>query len=216
MLFGMNRKYYFLITLLCTVSAISFYANGQETSAFTDARDGRVYKTVTIGEQTWMGENLAFKTQSGYSVYDGVNDYAKTHGYLYTWEAATKACPDGWHLPSMQEWWNLSNFLGGDEVSGGKLKHAGTTSWKSPNAGATNSSGFTALPSGRSGDKAMEYFGNATYFWTNVDDDDVTSWCGELKTSGENLSLYPVEKKNGFSVRCIKNSGKAEKVFDFW
>ena len=212
----MNRKSSFLIVLVCIVSGISYNVYGQETSAFTDARDGKVYKTVKIGEQTWMGENLAFKTESGCSVYDNVKDYAKTHGYLYTWEAATKACPDGWHLPSMQDWWNLSNYLGGDAVAGGKLKLAGTTSWKSPNAGATNSSGFTALPGGRRDDKAMEFIGNATFFWTNVDDDDATSWCAELNSSKADLALYPVEKKNGFSVRCINNSGKTEKVFDFW
>jgi uncharacterized protein (TIGR02145 family) len=182
----------------------------------TDPRDGRVYKTVKIDAQIWMAENLAFKTESGCSVYDDVKDYLKTHGYLYTWEVATKACPDGWRLPSMQDWWFLSNFLGGDEVSGGKLKQTGTTSWESPNTGATNSSGFTALSSGRSGDKAMEHIGKTTFFWTNVDDDDATSWCGVLYSSRGDLALIPIEKKNGFSVRCIKNSGGNEKVFDFW
>jgi uncharacterized protein (TIGR02145 family) len=163
-----------------------------------------------------MGENLAFKTESGCSVYDNVKDYLKIHGYLYTWEAASKACPDGWHLPSMQNWWYLSNFLGGDEQSGGKLKQEGTTTWKSPNTGSSNSSGFTALSSGRSGDKAMEFIGKSSYFWTNVDDDDVTSWCGELKSSNGALSLYPVNKKDGYSVRCIKNSEQNEKAFEFW
>ena len=182
----------------------------------TDARDGKVYKTVKINDQVWMGENLAFKTSSGCSVYNNVNDYLKIHGYLYTWEAATKACPDGWHLPSMQDWWYLSNFLGGDDKSGGKLKQTGTATWKSPNAGATNSSGFTALSSGRSGDNAMEHLGNTTYFWTNVDDDDVTSWCGALYSSKPDLALYPVSKKDGYSVRCIKNSDKEEKAFEFW
>jgi uncharacterized protein (TIGR02145 family) len=188
----------------------------QETGSFTDPRDGRVYKTVKISEQLWMAENLAFKTTDGCSVYDNVNNYLKTHGYLYTWEAATRACPDGWHLPSMQDWWYLSNFLGGDEQSGGKLKQTGTTTWKSPNTGATNSSGFTALPSGCSGDKAMEHLGNTTFFWTNVDDDDVTSWCGALYSNKKNLALYPVNKKEGYSVRCIKNSDKVEKASDFW
>lgn len=212
----MKRKSKLIITIIYLITGIYSCTYGQETGSFTDARDGKVYKTVKINEQLWMGENLAFKTASGYSVYDNVNDYLKIHGYLYTWEAATKACPDGWHLPSMQDWWYLSNFLGGDEQSGGKLKQTGTTTWKSPNAGATNSSGFTALSSGRSGDKTMEYIGNSTYFWTNVDDDDVTSWCGALNSSNGEISLYPVNKKDGYSVRCIKNSDKNEKAFDFW
>lgn len=212
----MKRKSKFLITIIFLITGIYFCAYGQETGSFTDARDGKVYKTVKINDQVWMGENLAFKTASGCSVYDNVSDYLKIHGYLYTWEAATKSCPDGWHLPSMQNWWYLSNFLGGDEQAGGKLKQTGTTTWKSPNTGATNSSGFTALSSGRSGDKTMEFIGNSTYFWTNVDDDDVTSWCGALNSYNGELSFHPVNKKDGYSVRCIKNSGQNEKAFDFW
>jgi len=210
------KKSILLISVVYIVTAVYSFTYGQETGSMTDPRDGRVYKTVKIDAQIWMAENLAFKTESGCSVYDDVKDYLKTHGYLYTWETATKACPEGWRLPSMQDWWFLSNFLGGDEVSGGKLKQTGTTSWESPNTGATNSSGFTALSSGRSGDKAMEHIGKTTFFWTNVDDDDATSWCGVLYSSRGDLALIPIEKKNGFSVRCIKNSGGNEKVFDFW
>lgn len=212
----MKKKSILLISIVYIVTAIYSCTYGQETGSLTDTRDGKVYKTVKIDSQIWMGENLAFKTESGCSVYDDIKDYVKTHGYLYTWEAATKACPDGWHLPSMQDWWYLSNFLGGDELAGGKLKQTGTTSWESPNAGATNSSGFSALSSGRGGDKALEHLGKTTFFWTNVDDDDATSWCGALYSSREDLALFPVEKKNGFSVRCIKNSASTEKVFDFW
>jgi uncharacterized protein (TIGR02145 family) len=212
----MKKKTTFLIAIVYIFTGIYSYTYSQETGSFTDARDGKVYKTVKIDEQVWMGENLAFKTESGCWVYDDIKDYAKTHGYLYSWEVATKACPDGWHLPSMQDWWFLSNFLGGDDQSGGKLKQTGTTSWKSPNTGATNSSGFTALSSGRNGDKNMEYIGSKTFFWTNVDDDDVTSWCGELSSSSGALSLYPVDKSDGYSVRCIKNSDNPQENFDFW
>ena len=212
----MRKKSIVLITILSIVTGICLCTYGQEAGSITDPRDGKVYKTVKIGDQVWMGENLAFKTPDGWSVYEDIRGYVNTHGYLYTWEAATKACPDGWRLPSMQDWWSLSNGLGGDEEAGGKLKQAGTSSWKDPNTGATNSSGFTALSSGRSGDKAMEDIGNTTFFWTNVDDDDATSWCGALYSSKGDLALYPVEKKNGFSVRCIKNSGRTDKVFEFW
>jgi len=212
----MKNKSNLLISALFIVTSVYSFAFGQDAASLTDPRDGRVYKTVNIDDQVWMAENLAFKTESGCSVYEDVNDYLKTHGYLYTWEAATRACPDGWRLPSMQDWWYLSNFLGGDEQSGGKLKQTGTTSWESPNTGATNSSGFTALASGRSGDKAKEHLGKTAFFWTNVDDDDATSWCGALYSSRGDLALYPVEKLNGFSVRCIKNSASTEKVFDFW
>jgi uncharacterized protein (TIGR02145 family) len=212
----MRKKSIVLITILSIVTGICFCTYGQEAGSITDPRDGKVYKTVKIGEQLWMGENLAFKTTGGWSVYDGIDGYVETHGYLYTWEAAANACPVGWRLPSMQDWWSLSKSLGGDEISGGKLKQAGTSSWKDPNNGATNSSGFTALSSGRANDTEMKYLGTATFFWTNVDDDDATSWCAILSSSGEDLAISPAEKKNGFSVRCIKNSGKEDKTFDFW
>ena len=212
----MKKKSILLISVLFIVTAVYSFTYGQDEDSLTDPRDGRIYKTVKIDDQVWMAENLAFKTESGCSVYEDVIDYMKTHGYLYTWEAATKACPDGWRLPSMQDWWYLSNFLGGDEQSGGKLKQTGTASWESPNTGATNSSGFTALASGRNGDQAKEHLGKTAFFWTNVDDDDATSWCGALYYNRGDLALYPVEKLNGFSVRCIKNSAGTEKAFDFW
>lgn len=212
----MKEKFTFLILVVLIITDIYSCTYGQETGTITDARDGKVYKTVKIGDQIWMGENLAFKTESGFMVYDNIKDYVKIHGYLYTWGAATKACPDGWRLPSMQDWWYLSNSLGGDDQAGGKLKETGTTSWKSPNTGATNSSGFTALSSGRSGDKAMGYIGSFTYFWSSEDDDDYNSWCRGLESSNEKLSLHQVEKKNGYSVRCIKKSDKVQEAFDFW
>lgn len=212
----MRKKSIFLITILIIVTGVYYSAYGQDEVSITDTRDGKVYKTVKIGDQVWMSQNLAFKAPEGCTVYDGISDYVKSYGYLYTWEAATKACPVGWRLPSMQDWWTLSKTLGGDEVAGGRLKQAGTSAWKDPNTGATNSSGFTALPGGRSGDMEMKLFGTAAFFWTNVDDDDATSWCGALTSSGEDLGLTPTEKKNGFSVRCIKNSGRADKEFDFW
>lgn len=212
----MKKKTISLIAILYIISTFCFSTYGQEAGSFTDDRDGKVYKTVKIGDQVWMGENLAFKTESGCWVYDEIKDYVKTHGYLYSWQAATKACPAGWRLPSMQDWWFLSTNLGGDDQSGGKLKVTGTTSWKSPNTGATNSSGFTALSSGRSGDKNMEHIGNVTFFWTNVDDDDVTSWCAALYSSKRELSIFPTDKKDGYSVRCIKVADNGKEAFDFW
>lgn len=212
----MKKKFKLLIALVYIITSVCYYTYGQETGSFTDSRDGKVYKTVKIDDQVWMAENLAFKTENGCWVYEGIEDYVKTHGYLYSWEVATSACPAGWRLPSMQDWWYLSTYLGGDEQAGGRLKETGTTSWKSPNARATNSSGFTALPSGRSGDTNMEYIGYKAFFWTNVDDDDATSWYASLSSSDAELLFNPTDKKDGYSVRCIQISDKTQERFDFW
>lgn len=98
---------------------------GQEPGTFTDERDGNVYKTVQIGEQTWMAENLKFwvPEDSPHYVgrsrfYRGMNENAVRYGRLYQWETARKACPNGWHLPTMDEWLSLLNHYG-QAFSGG-------------------------------------------------------------------------------------------------
>src|SRR5574344_426899 len=151
-------------------------------NTFTDSRDGKVYKTVTIGEQVWLAENLAYlpsvidpptgsedagNEPDRYSYLYGYADMDvaaakatenyQTYGVLYNWTSALTACPSGWHLPSDAEWKQLEMYLGvtqeeADETwwrgtdEGGKLKEVGTFHWESPNEGATNESGFTALP----------------------------------------------------------------------
>ncbi len=136
------------------------------TGTFTDSRDGNTYKWVKIGDQTWMAENLAYlpsvsppdsssNSEPVYYVYDYLgNNVAEAkstsnfnkYGVLYNYTAALSACPKGWHLPTSDEWDELSDYLGGGWVSGGKLKS--TTGWEEPNTGATNESGFSALPGG--------------------------------------------------------------------
>ncbi len=190
-----------LITLIfCTLT----YA--QETGSLVDERDGTEYKTIKIGEQWWMSENLAFKTNSGCTTYTGIEDYVKTHGYLYNWKMALEVCPAGWHLPSYSEWTKLSNQLGGNTVAGGKMKEIGTTHWKSPNTGATNSSGFSALSSGRSDDNEhMGYIGYITFFWTSEDEGEEDGICMALYSAKAEITLYMVKKNEGFSVRCLKD-----------
>jgi uncharacterized protein (TIGR02145 family) len=129
-----------------------------ETVQVTDF-DGNTYKTITIGSQVWMAENLKVTHyRNGYpipafsevynpdSAYLGASALA-TYGRFYNWYAVAdhrKLAPDGWHIPSKQQWQVLKNYLG--TKAGGKIKDAGTAHWTSPNEGATNESGFTALP----------------------------------------------------------------------
>ena len=145
--------------------------NGDRANTFKDSRDGKVYKTVKIGEQVWMAENLAYAPASGnYWAYDNDDANVEIYGYLYDWQTAKNVCPAGWHLPSDEEWTELTDYLGGN--AGGKLKATGTIGsgtglWYAPNTGATNETGFTALPGGyRYGDGAFDYVGYHGYWWS--------------------------------------------------
>ena len=177
---------------------------------FIDSRDGKTYKTVIIGSQTWMAENLNYDAGSGCWIYDNNPSYAEIYGRLYDWETACNVCPDGWHLPSRDDWKELKNFLGGD--LGGKLKEEGTIHWNSPNTGATNESGFTALPGGRGwysyttdNDKFVG-MGNRAYFWTTWELSTFSAIARELSYDHDGASNNSNEKFYGHSVRCVKDS----------
>jgi len=108
---------------------------------FTDPRDGKVYKTVKIGEQIWLAQNLNYEAEG--SLKD------KKYGNRYTWEQAKKACPSGWHLPSKEEWQILVDFAGGNEIAGKKLKAKSCWTGKDGVSGnGTDEFGFSALPGG--------------------------------------------------------------------
>ena len=133
--------------------------------------DGNKYKTVTIGTQVWMAENLkttkfndgtpipmvkendawANLTTPAFSWYNNDSiDNKRNYGALYNWYTVStnKLCPVGWHVPTEAEWATITAYLGEVGLAGGKLKDAGTVHWRTPNTGATNESGFTALPGG--------------------------------------------------------------------
>jgi uncharacterized protein (TIGR02145 family) len=181
--------------------------------------DGNIYTTVIISNQTWMAENLKTTRYSdgtpvtGYSYFNNNPAYATIYGALYTWPAAMKGspastrepsgvqgvCPTGWHMPSEAEWEIMETFLGGELVAGGKMKEAGLAHWASPNAGATNESGFTGLP----GDPA----GIRGEWWSTdeVPENNQSAYSRHLFNSQTSLNIYKLLKTGSLSVRCIKN-----------
>lgn len=191
--------------------------------------DGNVYHSVTIGTQVWMVENLkTTKFNDGTSIpfvsadtqWANLSSAAccwqnlvdkNLYGVLYNWEAVNtgKLCPSGWHIPSDSEWATLSTYLGGLSVAGGKLKEAGTSHWSSPNTGATNISGFTALPAGIRNPYNGQYeeIGTSCYYYSssgyNAESDSYGWWLGSswsnLKRGGTDHS------RSGYSVRCIRD-----------
>jgi len=192
-----------------------------------DSRDGNEYETVQIGSQCWMKENLAYlpsvspssngsETSPHYYVYDyqGTNvSQAKatsnylTYGVLYNWPASLTACPQGWSLPTDDEWTILTSYLGGDGVAGGKMKEAGTAHWNSPNTGATNSSGFSGFPGGGRGNSSDSFFslGSFGHWWSSLENWSTSAWMCGLSLNSESVTRITVNKEYGFSARCLRD-----------
>lgn len=203
---------------LITVANIIFadFLAAQVTGAFTDTRDGKKYKTVKIEKQTWMAENLNYKTADSWCYNDSAA-YCKTYGRLYTWAAAKKACPVGWHLPGDNEWKALEIKLGisksgADSVGwrgtnqGGQLKESIIKYWKSPNTGASNITGFSALPGGYRYTSGKFYLtGKYGYWWSASEYDQYDAWIRYLTFDHSQIRRAYLGKDDAFSVRCIKN-----------
>jgi uncharacterized protein (TIGR02145 family) len=197
-----------LMTITILIIAMSSVA--QVTGTFTDSRDGKVYKTVTIGTQTWMAENLAYKTSRGCWAYDDDKSNVAIYGYLYDLETAKNECPSGWHLPSDDEWTTLTDYIGGESDAGGKLKETGTAHWNSPNAEATNTAGFAALPGGlRIEKKAFFSMGTKGQWWSStVETEDGMSfgYYREMIYDYGFIGRYSGNQTSfGLSVRCVKD-----------
>ena len=222
-----NTTYY----LRAYATNIAGTAYGDDVSFITDKSsatitdiDGNVYHTVTIGEQTWMVENLkttryrngetiplvmdnaswATLSTGAYCDYNNTPSNSITYGKLYNWYAVNDSrniAPTGWHVPSDDEWTILTTYLGGESVAGGKLKEIGTEHWKSPNTGATNETGFFALPGGRRG----YYIDTDSNWWSTTEENSAQVWILDVNNNGRAVSRYSLEKHGGLSVRCIKD-----------
>ena len=192
--------------------------------------DGNTYKTVTIGSQTWMAENLRTTTYNdgtaianvtdddewlalttgAYCNYNNTTstDTIATYGRLYNWYAVNtgKLCPTGWHVPSDAEWTELTDYLGGESVAGGKLKETGTTHWNSPNTGATNETGFTALPGGlRYGSRTFGHIGTNGYWWSATEYYAAFAWYRLMYYVISDVYRTSYNKEVGLSVRCVRD-----------
>jgi len=163
--------------------------------------NGMIYRWVRIGTQIWMAENMSKYAGAGSWAYNNDESNISTYGRLYNFETAKKICPIGWHLPNNAEWTILTDYLGGRYVAGEKMKEVGTWHWNSPNTGATNSSGFTALPGGfrPSGNGLFRGLGNYGYWWSDA------QRCKYLYYRDGKVQRRNDDGTDGFSVRCIKN-----------
>jgi uncharacterized protein (TIGR02145 family) len=210
--------------------------NGKDLTVKTNALtepvgdiDGNTYQTVTIGKQVWMAENLKVtKFNDGSSIplvvdndlwgktkiprycfYNNDTAYKNVYGSLYNWYAVktNKLCPTGWHVPTLQEWTTLEDYSPSGNI-GGILKEAGTTHWLSPNTGATNSSGFRALPSGnRDIDGPFYNIGSIGYWWSSTEDEmGGYAWTHYMFYNNDDYMKLHLNNTFGFSVRCIRDN----------
>lgn len=176
-----------------------------ETGSFTDPRNQKNYGWVRIFDQIWMTSNLNYYTATGSAPYadDPINAFE--YGLLYTYNAALGACPSGWRLPDMDDWNNLISNLGGGAVAGGILKDTGTEYWISPNEGASNQSGFKALPGGMLGvSNDFRNLGFGGYFWSATEKNSLEASFVALYANKAIVSTSDTVKAISYSVRCIK------------
>ncbi|MCX6717411.1 MAG: hypothetical protein NTU76_01915 [Candidatus Taylorbacteria bacterium] len=201
-------------------------------NSFTDPRDGKTYKTVKIGDQVWMAENLKATLFNDGSPIQNItigsewansssgaycwleNDSEKNkdiYGALYNWYAleSDKLCPTEWHVPTIDEWKELSTYLGGQNIAGAKLMESGTAHWDNPNNYSTNESGFSARPGAFRSEQGYLYEpGDIGVWWssTSLSNKDAM----EIVLSHDTKSIGgllngKMNKKSGCSVRCLKN-----------
>ena len=220
-------------TTLHTCGASNVHNPDLTYGSMTD-QEGNVYKTIVIGTQEWMAENLNTSiyrngdaiptnldnaalqntTSGAWAYYNNDASYACPYGKLYNWYTCVDArqlCPMGWHVPTDAEWTVLTNYLDGESVAGGKMKTTGTIEaatglWYSPNADATNSSGFSGAPGGyRYIDGGYNGIGGEGNWWSSSESDADYAWVlGLYYPSGGALRGNNF-KQDGFSVRCLRD-----------
>ena len=198
------------------------------TYTITDV-EGNIYNTINIGTQIWMKENLKTTKYNDGTTIPLVSDsttwinlstpaycwykndattYKAAYGALYNWYAVNtgKLCPTGWHVSTDTEWTTLTNYLGGESIAGGKLKETGTTHWNNPNTGATNETGFTALPGGyRYDNGAFYYVGFKGFWWSSTEYDIYNAWSRFIHNGDGNVYRDFYSLYYGLSVRCVRD-----------
>jgi len=228
------KFFYIIAPIAClfffsSCDSLSPDENGDELGTVT-GNDGKTYTTIKIGEQWWMMENLK-ETQyrngdaipnvtddtewAGLSTgarcaYDNKESNADTYGYLYNWYTVNDSrniAPDGWRVPTDDDWNKLVTYLGGGSVAGGKMKST-TSHWASPNTGATNESGFSTLPAGYRPSNGFFALGSRAYFWSATErrmNPPTHAWARGLSCDRSHVDRVSGNKRYGRSVRLLRD-----------
>ena len=233
----MKQQILYLFTFLILVSCSSAQQMTQSTSTTGSVKDidGNVYKTVKIGNQWWMAENLKVthyrngdaipnrtdddewdSSTGGCCSYNNDTTNFRIYGGLYNWFAVNDSrnlAPEGWHVPTDDEWHELVDYLGGDTHAGGKMKSTGTITggdglWRGSNENATNETGFSALPGGyRYSHGVFDGLGSNSYFWSSTESRGGNAWHRYLYYGKSDIYRDDSDwRQAGYSVRCVADS----------
>ena len=178
------------------------YPNGDPIPNITDNTDWENLDNTNIDDA------YCFQDNNSNSEYGALYTYASA--IADNWERDNNpgqgVCPDGWHLPDNDEWEILRDFLGGEYSAGGKMKETTTIHWDEPNAGADNSSGFTALPGGQRTDGGtFMQIGYMAWWWMSTEANSSAAFCFCLEADYPDAGITNRMKSRGYSVRCIKD-----------
>jgi len=178
----------------------------QKNLDVTRFQNGDIIKNAT-GEKEW--EEAGQNGQPAWCYYDNDSENGKIYGKLYNWYAVNDSrglCPKGWHLPTDDEWINLTEQLGGTEIAGGKMKSIETKYWDAPNLNDTNESNFTGIPGGyRKNDNSFNNIKNYVFFWSASSYSNINAWYFCIYNNFSFVYRYNIEKPVGASIRCIKD-----------
>jgi uncharacterized protein (TIGR02145 family) len=223
-IYALGMMSFILLTTNCRRSTIT--PVDPAPTSVTDI-DGNVYGVVKIGNHYWSTENLrtshyndgtaiptglsntawSATTTGAYALYNDELSNNTTYGKLYNWHAVNtdKLAPAGWHVPSSAEWDELINAIGGNSVAGGKMKSTSSL-WEAPNAGADNSTGFNALPSGYRGTGGgYSVLGKAAYWWHRNERNSTQANYTDVSASLPNSFSNAATKTFGYAIRLVKD-----------
>jgi len=170
--------------------------------AFTFSCSPFGFKTVKIGNQVWMAENLNIDIQ-GSKCYEDNPENCKKYGRLYYYGIAVQACPKGWHLPSDKEWQMLIDFVGGEKTAGTKLKAtSGWNDYEGKSGNGTDEYGFSALPGGGG---SFNYVGEGGFWWSSTEYDASYAYYRGMYYDNAYVNRSDTDKSIFFSVRCVQD-----------
>ncbi len=178
----------------------------QDSDFLLDERDGNIYLVIQFNDQWWMCQNLKFDAGEGSSCFEGDETNCMLKGRWYSWEAAQRACPEGYRLPGDEDWKALEIFIGMDKAELDKRynRNSGTVGkFLKIDGGLGFDADFAGIVNPISDDA---YFNTHAYFWTATEHDEINGWARVMEKTKVGIDRQIITKNYGLSVRCVKDA----------